>query len=331
MVIAIIGILIALLLPAVQAAREAARRMDCTNRIKQVALACHNYHDVHNAFPSSHHMDSLVLNSTTDGFVMRSFSWMCGILPFMEQSSLFDNIDFTKKPSDYADGCKNAEVFGTGIATLICPSDAGPKRNLTPGDADWSDTSVVQWYQEFKSWYNNKMWGVSHDDNSGATCYKGICHPGKYAYTATDRGWGGDGGIFNEGFYWGDPTLHKDVCRFSDILDGTSNTLMIGESTLYWDGHGSWGFYRGSLCVAFNPDMPMNKYKLSAKEDRLGNKGYASGTVNVDQYSQSVSSLHSGGANVALADASVRFVSETINITVWDAMATKAGSETISF
>lgn len=253
----------------------------------------------------------------------------------MEQSSLFDNIDFTKKPTEYADSCKNAEVFGTGIATLICPSDAGPDRNLTPGDADWS--LILDPFREYKSWYNDKIWGVNHDDNSGATCYKGICHVGRRDYTYADYGWGGDGGIFNEGFYRGDfytSTAWSSsiwTCRFSDILDGTSNTFMIGESTLYWDGNGSWGFYRATLCAVHNPNMPINKYKLGAKTNRLGFKGRVSTTVDIDQYNRGVSSLHSGGANLALADASVRFVSETIDISVWDAMATKAGGETVSF
>ncbi|MDO5554893.1 MAG: DUF1559 domain-containing protein [Planctomycetia bacterium] len=332
MVIAIIGILIALLLPAVQAAREAARRMDCTNRIKQVALSCHNYHDVHNMFPNTYHNEELTTANRKNP-VFKSFSWICGILPFMEQNSLFDNIDFGKKPSDYADGCKNAEVFGTGIATLICPSDSGPYRNLVPAeDTKWA-AGYATYYPEIMPWSFNKIWGPDHDNTSGATCYKGICTTD---IEPTGNSWlghfGYDEGIFSQGYYGVDPFYPFEFeCRFSDVLDGTSNTLMIGESTLYWNALGSWGFYQGALCIADSPGYPINKFKLGDPKLRVYYRGYKDATAHLEQYDLTVSSLHSGGANVAMADGSVRFISETINGDTWKAMASKAGSETVSF
>ena len=91
-VIAIIGILVALLLPAVQAAREAARRMQCTNNVKNLSLACHNYHDTYKTMPQNYSTwGGAFARHTIDG---RSQSWMVAVLPFIEQQPLYDQIDF---------------------------------------------------------------------------------------------------------------------------------------------------------------------------------------------------------------------------------------------
>jgi len=106
------GILIALLLPAVQAAREAARRAQCNNNLKQIALAFHNYHDVYKCFPPAVITDK-------DGKPMRS--WRVAILPYMEQQALYNRYNF-KEPWD---GPNNRLLAGTVVPTYRCPSDAG--------------------------------------------------------------------------------------------------------------------------------------------------------------------------------------------------------------
>ena len=92
-VIAIIGILVALLLPAVQAAREAARRMSCSNNVKQLALAMHNYHDVHKALPFGHLYRGIHDGNLTDATGGSGFGWGYSILPFIEQQTLADQFD----------------------------------------------------------------------------------------------------------------------------------------------------------------------------------------------------------------------------------------------
>ena len=97
-VIAIIGILVGLLLPAVQAAREAARRMQCSNNVKQLSLAAHTYHDAHRSFPIGYWQE---LGSATIGPTLqratqgRQTSWLTGVLPFIEQTALFNQVNFT--------------------------------------------------------------------------------------------------------------------------------------------------------------------------------------------------------------------------------------------
>lgn len=119
-VIAIIGLLIGLLLPAVQSAREAARRMQCTNNMKQIGLALHNYHSAHDQFPG--------MDSATNGMLC-GFSVQAKILPFAENVSLHDLIDFSKPPMtgvqyNMALNPDQAEAAEKSISMYRCPSDA---------------------------------------------------------------------------------------------------------------------------------------------------------------------------------------------------------------
>ena len=120
-VIAIIGILIALLLPAVQAAREAARRVSCSNNLRQIGIGLQNYHGVHRCFPPG----GLEYRWTWDPETQkpkypdgRQFAWSAFLLPFIEQNSLHQQIDFTKA----FDSEENAEAAASVVMTYICPS-----------------------------------------------------------------------------------------------------------------------------------------------------------------------------------------------------------------
>ena len=137
-VIAIIAILVALLLPAVQQAREAARRSQCKNNLKQIGLALHNYHDVHTIFPQVRVLDlNNFPGSCTAGWQRPGgFSWRVLILPFMDQSPLYETIDFTDHL--YTGGCASsssswATADKTIISAFLCPSD--PSQVIKGGDA----------------------------------------------------------------------------------------------------------------------------------------------------------------------------------------------------
>jgi prepilin-type processing-associated H-X9-DG protein len=116
-VIAIIGILVALLLPAVQAAREAARRSTCQNNLKQIGLALLNYHDAHSIFPSGHHQINV-----------HDHCWMTAILPFIEEQDLFDNYDYAQKWNS----ARNRPVAERDLSTQLCPSSE--HTNVGQGD-----------------------------------------------------------------------------------------------------------------------------------------------------------------------------------------------------
>ncbi len=118
-VIAIIGVLVALLLPAVQAAREAARRMQCGNNLKQLALAMHNYHDVHQNFPAN---NPLVVRPQ-DGLRYVQGPWNLAILPFVEQSTLFDAWNHNL---GFGEG-NNRNLVRTALPFFHCPSTPNPQ------------------------------------------------------------------------------------------------------------------------------------------------------------------------------------------------------------
>jgi prepilin-type N-terminal cleavage/methylation domain-containing protein len=124
-VIAIIAILVALLLPAVQQAREAARRSSCKNNLKQIGLALHNYHDTHRAFPPGYIVrgvgptEMAAAETTANG---PGFAWGTMILPMIEQTALYDQLDFGRNAHDLP----NVTLGATPLATFRCPSDPGP-------------------------------------------------------------------------------------------------------------------------------------------------------------------------------------------------------------
>jgi prepilin-type N-terminal cleavage/methylation domain-containing protein/prepilin-type processing-associated H-X9-DG protein len=190
-VIAIIGILIALLLPAVQKVREAANRMSCSNNLKQIALALHNYHETSGSFPP--------------GAVPDYAPWTVYILPYLEQDNLYRQYDFAKPNYDDA----NAFVRTSLVKTYICPSDAsGSFEPIKPESGYGLDVYYMPGsYRAVagKSLGTTNEWFDSQtgSESNGPKDLRGVLH---VAYV---------NGLTPE--------------RFSTITDGTSNTLMVGE------------------------------------------------------------------------------------------------------
>ena len=196
-VIAIIGILIALLLPAVQAAREAARRSQCTNNLKQIGLAMHNYHDSFKSFPSG----DVIGSHGPSGWVL--------ILPFMEQGNIHDQLEFLAVGYwfGHVNSDRNMELHEYRLDTLFCPSCS---------------------LDQFKS---QDCSTCSVPPTTGRKLMAGtyVLINGADDHTTTDhlalRGPISAGGCF----------LRDRAIRFSDILDGTSNTMLVGEQS-------GWGY-----------------------------------------------------------------------------------------
>ncbi len=126
-VITIIGILIALLLPAVQAAREAARRMQCSNNLKQLGLGLHTYHTSHGLFPPGCNYPGTSGLSTRTDYLQ---NWVITILPFLEQQALYDSFDLTVPISDPA----NRVPRGMDLSVMLCPSDTGQQTKFNRAD-----------------------------------------------------------------------------------------------------------------------------------------------------------------------------------------------------
>ena len=208
-VIAIIGILVGLLLPAVQAAREAARRMQCSNNLKQLGLAMHNYESSHKRFPAMGHLGGNLADSQPGmgQDIWARYAYTIGLLPYIEQGPLFNNMMARARPSgvglprpwagqvDWSYDDENARIWGldqknwsVDISAFICPSDSPPpNRNESPCLLNYK-VSMGDTY--FQNHFPTKEWG-SRDN-------RGMFHINRYL-------------------------------QIGSLTDGTSNTVMLGE------------------------------------------------------------------------------------------------------
>lgn len=283
-VIAIIAILIALLVPAVQKVREAAARTQCTNNLKQLTLATHNYHDSQKAFPNGYRRLAPIKTVYID------------LLPYYEQDNLQRNWDYVNQNNNFgtvASGARGAQV----IRVLVCPSDTLPNPPI---------------------------------DNSGATQHFGLTSYGGNAGTRSYRD--SAGLLLRDGIIVAVTSNYPEIAlRMADVRDGTSNTFLFGERShhdLVFDAPTSqggcggllsaWGWwaFRAPGDVTLSSWVPIN-YKVVAPCTVL----------KADERINAFGSLHPTGANFAMADGSVRFVSEQITLITLRAMSTRAGGE----
>ena len=272
-VIAIIGILVALLLPAVQAAREAARRIKCTNNLKQLALAAHNYADSYGSFPSG-----WIYSGTANSEV---WGWSALLLPYAEQQPLHDQLRVTQGNMAANLQSANWQPIVSGLESVlpgfICPSDTG--------------------YQGRGQVHNDRRFNggagfIAHAFTPGVSNYMGV------AGHNVDR----LNNLLNTGIFYGNSQV-----SFRDILDGTSNTLMIGERDTKNCRSGTWvgvrntngGATRGIFVVSGHARAKLNESVLTWDSDPEG-------------CGQGFSSFHPGGALFARCDGSVTFISETV-------------------
>ncbi len=207
-VITIIGILIALLLPAVQAAREAARRTQCTNNLKQLGIACHNYHQVYGVLPLCNTYQPGYPNDTG----MRR-SWTVGLLPYLEQGAIFEKMDMKKKGIE----SPNLELIQQNLTVVLCPSDPQAKTPLTRADAAASLKLALTCYAaNVGDHFNDVPDGLGYPPRYGngsvdAATTRGVIS--RYGYSAS----------------------------FEEIRDGLSNTFLLGEVVPEWCVWQDWG------------------------------------------------------------------------------------------
>ncbi len=332
-VIAIIGVLVALLLPAVQAAREAARRTSCSNNLKQLAIGCHNYHDTTGTFPlnygitpgGSHWADPV---SSTH----RSTSWMVQVLPFVEQKPLYDIIDFNfdvrLDPRNGTDvnnpnNPSNAFVARTVIPTYLCPSDGLNNQGRLGTRANRNALPRPQWaVNNYKGVCGaNWQWG---NFRTNARPPQGSGLPD---FANTQWGRSGNGLDRGNGIFFRGGRAHVNevsATPIAAVTDGTSNTFMIGEAIPRWCTHTWWWWFNGTTATCA---IPLNA-RAQHPNCQTGNK-----TADLNcawgqwQNNYSFMSMHPGGGQFALADGSTRFVSETINLTVYRSLGTKQNGE----
>lgn len=303
-VITIIGILIALLLPAVQAAREAARQLRCANNLKQIGLAMHNYYSSVNAFPSgcrSHY-------EGTSAKWSWGFSWAVPILPFIEQTALYDNLD--KSGAMCSSGRHDIGLIysgfntyngkllaGVNLSCLICPS------------------SPLEQFVLVGSVESGSL-GVSSTDYTaitGAIDHSTAVAKENPASPHMASGIQSAGGVL----------LANKCLTFANITDGSSNTILIGEQSDWCSsasgekqdcrsdrGH---SFTMGATPTAAGDDRWFNtttvRYGINYKE-------WDSPGVGTPYYgcNRPIQAAHAGGVNVLLADGSIHLLSSSLNL-----------------
>jgi len=301
-VIAIIGILIALLLPAVQAAREAARRMQCSNNLKQIGLALHNYHDTFRKFPIGSRSGSFASYNTT------GTNWRSGLLPFLEQKALFDQLNFeTGSFSGW-----NSQPFSGGnevLEGLLVPVYKCPSSTIDPFIN--SPTSI------------NDHGGMMHDYVGIAGAYPDPGGRGSSACRQSMRGY-----VCNTGL------LAPHECKaIRDATDGTSNTIIVSEQSGLVDKTPIRSNYAGGWAGARDhaQGYDLNPRKANEISDDGASNYYHCGltvvrwainsqTTVVNSSSTTyetntiLNSFHPGIIQVLLADGSVRGLSEMIEM-----------------
>ena len=299
-VIAIIAILIGLLLPAVQKVREAANRMKCSNNLKQIGLALHNYHDVNNQFPTGHRLTYI------NGARVYYTNWAIELLPFLEQDNLYKLYDDTV-PNIHAN---NKTVRETYLAVYTCPSDINANKLLVPetGANDGGNNGVA-----FRTGSYRGMSGVSA---TGFDQWAG--YPSEVQVNMAQ----GPGlrGILHTDWTPGGPGAET----FASISDGTSNTLVVGErATRTHISRGTFwadSFNLYNLSGAYNQSAALlNDYDACIK--------IASDQA---QCKYGWGSFHSGVINFLYGDGAVRTVRTSIDMKVFTYLATVAGGEVIT-
>jgi prepilin-type N-terminal cleavage/methylation domain-containing protein/prepilin-type processing-associated H-X9-DG protein len=299
-VIAIIGVLVSLLLPAVQSARESARRMSCTNNLHNLAIACHNYHDALGYYPNATFYNQKANDSICQGTATLCEEWGWGalILPYIEQQNLHNTLGVTSYSLHHVlaganPGAKNniVQLLQTKLPIYICPSDSNPN-----GDVNASRT------------FNTGLGLTAGGKTALQPAISNYVANRGTDYRAYSSGRPDSWGIFMEVY----------AKRSQDITDGSSNTIMFGERDTTICHSSTWVGVRnppGGGSVSYpmvagtshtklnNPDLTANGTGWSATSPPGCFIGY--------------SSLHMGGANFALCDGSVRFITNNIEYKPW--------------
>lgn len=297
-VIAIIAVLIALLLPAVQQAREAARRSQCLNNLKQMGLAMHNYHDTHLAFPPGW-IGANPANRAHNVEGINGFGWGTMVLPFLEQGNLFNQFDFRRSLIDDTTGPpSNRALLALKLPVFECPSDDHPNTwEIEPegGGSPIATLGIANYVGLFGFQYVGPL---PHADDGRDMHVCEELNPGQQCI--------GDGILF-----------HNSKVTIGQITDGTSNTIMVGERA-------------SRVGVATEPFYSTWTGVIPEGEEAFARiLGSTDHTVNSGEHAEDFSSKHTGGAHFILGDGHAKFISENINLGIFQALGTRSGGEVI--
>jgi prepilin-type N-terminal cleavage/methylation domain-containing protein/prepilin-type processing-associated H-X9-DG protein len=364
-VITVVGVLIALLLPAVQSAREAGRRVQCSNNLKQLGLAAQNYVSSNNVFPAQSSWPSAAANLTGKYEGLRwGFNWYCALLPQIEQQTIFNSINFSLCPLDTGIGqISMITAAACEIGALLCPSDSASKQLLS--------VSIGLNGSGYSGYYSVSNYVGNYGGPAAIQPYSGTIIPG----------WDLEQGLMAK-------TNKLPAIGMQAITDGTSNTGLFSERLVSQYPYGTKvAVYANGIAAlraifagpvgappsSVGPGTPMtgsaflfaqgcNSLGSSTTAELpasmgvmmfvgsplfLGLSSYVHWTVpntppcvnpsdpSVQDFigpygAPSANSLHPGGVNVCLADGSVRFVKSSVSLSAWWSLGTRNGGEVLS-
>ncbi len=339
-VIAIIGVLIALMIPAVQAAREAARRLQCTNNMKQIGLAMHQYAD------SNKH----VLPVGAKG--VNYCTWNHFLFPFLEQNARYEMLCFEaghkyndKGTSSSGKEFNNAAAFTEETGKLncyLCPSDAAT--TWTSGGITYNKLNYVAcagatalYPTNAKGWEGSgsqtatKHWWIDdYTSVDGNAKHKGACF-------GVIRG-GGDDLTANPPVLRNYDLATGGNIALAEIADGLSNTLLVSESLQGFNDDSRGITFRGGSTFITAYTTPNSKTPditdiavASCESIPYANLPCVIGASVVDPFRLAARSRHRGGVNAALADGSVHFFSDTIDIDNWRNLSSTKDGKPVTF
>ena len=305
-VIAIIAVLIGLLLPAVQKVREAANRMSCSNNLKQLALAVHSFHSDNGTFPPNTYY--------TYDPTGPNWSWLAHILPYVEQANLYQAANIGGSPPNNIN--QSLPQIAMQVKGFLCPSDQiawqGPQSHASNFDM------------------NDPVLGPL---TYGVTCYRanigsnwGGGPPGSTLWWGTDPQWcNADPNNSNpsttyDGCVYGNGVIFetKRPIKITDVTDGTSGTFMIGEALTGKDYQNAWCSMDNAIATCVYPPNAKNP---ATGQDYPPDQWY-------NRYA--FTSNHPGGAQFAMTDGSIQFISDSIDLALFRALGTRAVGEAVS-
>jgi prepilin-type N-terminal cleavage/methylation domain-containing protein/prepilin-type processing-associated H-X9-DG protein len=306
-VIAIIAVLIALLLPAVQAARAAARRSQCVNNLKQLGLAMQNFHQVQGTF-------------TWGAKSSPSQTWTFPIMPYIEQSTMYNALNQTIAATDF----RNSTAVQAKLNVFNCPADP------LMGEV-WISQKPATIPNRGKGNYVVNWGNSDYEQNMALTDSFAPANLGAFATVTSIRG----------PFMVNNTTTAIIPFGIQNIIDGTSNTMMMSEVKLVADFNGksdsrgdvwSEGTKCGYMYTAATPPNSLIPDQLDGTNgcvNPLSNPPCFAATGAQREFN-AARSYHSGGVNVLFCDGSVKFIKDSVDLATWRALSSKDAGEVVS-
>ena len=284
-VIAIIAVLVALLLPAVQNAREAARRTQCKSNLKQFGIALNSYHESYNVFPSGW----VAVDSTTRMMSVAGGSgagWGLMLLPYMDQAPLAEKFNPNLDLHDPV----NQPVIAQVVSTYVCPTDPHPLTWVINDENTGSPLATVATANYVAAFGTVEIHDCENAPGTAPVAANGQC--------------------LSDGLFY-----HNSRVSMRDIIDGSSNTVMVGERRTDVS-QGWYSTWSGSV-----PEGEESFARILGVFDHTPNHG---------THMEDFSSMHTGGVHFLLGDGQVRFVTENIDQGVYHSLGTINGAEVIN-